>query len=408
VKLRSFGPAFGLLCVWAAQAPSIALAQPIPEFFGVYAVTGGKLVELRPFKEERSPSLTLGNTAIQSPKFTELTGNVEFIIYSQDAAHFSPSIQRLARVIAQDELALSGRVAKRKKLENSWFPLKNKEALRIAPVSANPQMMLRAVPGKPLERGLWVLGFGGHYYLLGVGSNPTSAADCLVQTLQIVTLEYRDCGPGESAQSADAAGGERRGSDSAALQGEWTGALVEGSNSVPITLELKEESAGIGGSFKITSAAGELKEGSEFSIQDSSLSSGGLLTFIVPLGKNPSDWIGCKLALSADTLEGTCREQREGALALPVRFSRQEPVRQTQVARPPRAVDICSRRGTGIVRVDNAALQKKPDFRAERRQFLSLGTEVVLLGVHENDYCEVEVGAARGWVRSVSLKEAER
>ncbi len=72
----------------AASGPSPASAQPVPEFFGVYAVSQGKLIELKLLEHSRSRSMDLigADTLTGLSDINVNDPNVYFIVYREGAA----------------------------------------------------------------------------------------------------------------------------------------------------------------------------------------------------------------------------------------------------------------------------------------------------------------------------------
>lgn len=147
--------AFNYLC----QSNSI-----IPEFYGIYIVSGGKFIEMqdalaqRRLKEQKSfPSSTVGITSLSS---LQASSDSYFLLYSR--GYVSPAdeicLYRLEfRSTLQQTDFFSNKVSY--VAFNAWVA-KKKIPVRIGPVQGHKDL-LKMVPSMPLENGAYCLTFDG-------------------------------------------------------------------------------------------------------------------------------------------------------------------------------------------------------------------------------------------------------
>jgi len=185
------------------QARAAVAVDPLPEFFGVYALVDGQLSEIKPLSRTcylpGYSSGVAGSDLIQCLSLTRLPhGELQFIVFAQNAAsHMKIPARRIARVASEETLDFYRKhVTERRALEGRWFSTDRGEALRVAPVPSNPQLMIRAVPERTLRPGIWALDLDGLLYPFSIGENPEQSADCVVRVVALEGVEYRECQAG--------------------------------------------------------------------------------------------------------------------------------------------------------------------------------------------------------------------
>lgn len=183
-----------LMSTMAASVSPPASAQPVPEFFGVYAVSQGKLIELKLLNHSRSRSMDLigADTLTGLSDISVNDPNVYFIIYREGAASsmtiFLEQMKEV-RYLAPSEFERSGAL---KPVEGSWVGLKVGYNLKVAPLKENPQMMVRAVSPQPIPPGRYGLNIGDSLFDLQIGP-PTES--CVVRQPRESQgrVNYLDC-----------------------------------------------------------------------------------------------------------------------------------------------------------------------------------------------------------------------
>lgn len=196
--LKTFRTLLFLICLLGALPLLASSNPPVPEFFGVYIVTEGELVELGAHPQGSNPGLAIGGAdLLRSISDVRVpNGNIEFVLYSKGAASLMKvPAMRVGRVEFQETLNFSGNgVEGRERFDREfWYPTNQGVHLRIAPMSANPELMVRLVPEQPLEPGVWALSIRGKLYDFQVGPDAKNAADCLVRISHITGVRYRRC-----------------------------------------------------------------------------------------------------------------------------------------------------------------------------------------------------------------------
>jgi hypothetical protein len=194
VSMRSLATRIvALLATGFAAGATAGLAQPVPEFLGVYAVTGGRLVELKPLAGSGLRDMELmggdllkgsSNIAIDDPK-------VYFVIYREGASSVtSMFLEELKQVryTTPDEFSRGGL----QPVEDLWVGTKRGFNLKIAPLKENPQMMVRAVWPEAIPPGRYGLNIGGALFDLQIGAATDS---CVVRQASFAAggAVYTEC-----------------------------------------------------------------------------------------------------------------------------------------------------------------------------------------------------------------------
>jgi hypothetical protein len=173
----------------SGQAPTITLPSqslgfPLPNVYGVYAVSGGQLHELEPLVGRVPDQRVFMSTPVKTPSRTVLPdGRIVFIIYRRDVATSAPD--RVAvRVIAKIFRALSFNAAGQpstKNVDDLWTIRNVSYDFRVAPLGEGSDMLLIrpehddfAFPG-----GRYGLVIKGQAFDFTVAGPVTEAAQCL-------------------------------------------------------------------------------------------------------------------------------------------------------------------------------------------------------------------------------------
>lgn len=180
-----------------------SLADPIPEYLGVYALTNGKLVELSPHPQSGMSGIEVMGAGIWRGLSGPVlgTGNVEFIVYLNHAASMQRiavhRVARVARSIKMKSWGISETTSK--SLDDAYVPTEGRVSMRVAPMEENPSMLIKASPPKELSPGIWALNIGNKYYDFVVGS--IGAAECWERVQKGMDVSYRLCNPSPSDQN---------------------------------------------------------------------------------------------------------------------------------------------------------------------------------------------------------------
>jgi hypothetical protein len=168
----------GIYYVTAGQAQQL----PLPKYYGVFAVQGGRLIELR-----RNPSSDMLYTAIGGADVIQNLsgisfpdGNIRFIV-------FSPQVAGLG--------AGGVRVNYLSRIENAPPPAFHLSTwgwdLHIAPIP-NQSQMVEFVSNYPLRAKHLALIYNG-VYDFEVPNAPDDSHDCVRRLLSIMGADYQPC-----------------------------------------------------------------------------------------------------------------------------------------------------------------------------------------------------------------------
>ena len=125
--------------------PSQSLGFPLPNVYGVYAVSGGQLREIEPLVGRVPDQRVFMSTPIKIPSRTVLPdGRTVFIIYRRDAGTSAPD-RIMVRVIAKISRALTFNAAGQastKNVEDLWTIRNVSYDFRVAPLGEGSDMLL--------------------------------------------------------------------------------------------------------------------------------------------------------------------------------------------------------------------------------------------------------------------------
>ena len=205
-----------LLCVTITFllfcAGNVNAKMPLPEFFGVYALYNGKLIELQlhPKSQYAISGMTMMGADVIS-KLSSITfpeGTIEFIIFRDSATTFNKiPLSKIARINMEANTAWGGDDTK-KRLKNRYHLMREDTNMNVAPLK---NMMVRVVPKNTIPPGIWAVKIGSELYDFVVGSK--ESAECVIRKVGATGVKYIPCSegqktnsfkPGNTAEKADA------------------------------------------------------------------------------------------------------------------------------------------------------------------------------------------------------------
>lgn len=169
----------------------------IPDTYGVYAVTDGHLTPLEPLSVRVPDARVAISSPVSKPEPAPVpSGNLQFVVYHRELATSVPesaSVRVVAKVMQATTFV--GGKPKPVPVEDTWAVRGGAIDLRIAPVSANKEMILirPADPAFTLSPGRYVLMFRNQAYDFSVAGTVSDTAHCLERSdLQDRTV-YSEC-----------------------------------------------------------------------------------------------------------------------------------------------------------------------------------------------------------------------
>ncbi|MBV8369519.1 MAG: hypothetical protein JO036_11420 [Candidatus Eremiobacteraeota bacterium] len=190
----------------------MAVAQAIrtPQFFGVYALVHGKLVELPPV--EIHPGLG-GLAFVDAPPSVDVPGTgIVLLVYQREMASAPPdhvALTRLLRMRSQVFEATPGIASNTRVVDvprRLWTPTDPSISLRVAPVPSKPDMVMLkfADPKYALYSGRWTIKIGAKDYGFNVQDTTGRIAEgCVNDIIQLAIHSLRDCAPGINTPSGE-------------------------------------------------------------------------------------------------------------------------------------------------------------------------------------------------------------
>jgi CBS domain-containing protein len=172
---------------------------PLPDVYGVYAVSGGKLHELEALVVGRVPDQRVFmSTPIKTPSRTVLPdGRVVFIVYRRDVVRSAPE-RLIVRVIAKIRRAMTFNPAgqgSQATVDDSWTIRNVSYDFRVAPLSESPEMLMIRPENVDFEfrPGRYGLVFKDQAYDFTVAGQITDAAQCLERVEAANGTFYSEC-----------------------------------------------------------------------------------------------------------------------------------------------------------------------------------------------------------------------
>jgi hypothetical protein len=184
-----------------APSPTIrpqSAGLPLPNVYGVYAISGGQLNELESLPVRAPDPRVFMSTVIKRPSRTFLPdGQVVFIAFRRDIATSAPD--RVAvRVIAKVARAMTFNPtgpASVAPVDDEWTIRSSSYELRVAPVSENPEMLVfrPETPDFVFPSGRYALVLKGQAFDFTVAGPVTEASHCLERTEGTNGSFYSEC-----------------------------------------------------------------------------------------------------------------------------------------------------------------------------------------------------------------------
>ena len=178
--------------------PTSASSGPLPDVYGVYAISGGKLYELESLAGRVPDPRVFMSAVLKTPSHTLLPdGDVSFIVYRRDIASGAPD-RVTVRVIAQVARAMtftkSGQPVTAK-IEGEWSIRNVSFDYRVAPSSDSPEMILikPETGAAPLAPGRYALVIKGQMFDFTVDGPIAQTAHCLERTEAMNGSFYSEC-----------------------------------------------------------------------------------------------------------------------------------------------------------------------------------------------------------------------
>ena len=185
-----------LLGLLLAFLPAIA-ADPKPQFFGVYAVNGGRLTELLP--PEGRQQYEPGDVTITDPAKAHFSdGKISFLVYRRDVTTSAPEFvnvlieARVARTVAVD---FNKRITKVTPVSGVWKLRIYGYKLRVKPRANRDTIIIQsATPDFSFASGRYALQFNNADYEFVVGSETTADRQhCVDQIVMGGNISYHEC-----------------------------------------------------------------------------------------------------------------------------------------------------------------------------------------------------------------------
>jgi len=185
----------GRITIKAAQSEQPS--WPLPSVYGVYAVSGGQLIELDPLVG-RVPDKVFMTSPISTPSRTRLAdGRIGFIVFRRDVANSPPdriAVRVIAKIKQSLKFARTGK-AETARLDDVWTVRNISYDFRVAPIRENPEMLLLRPENPEFEfaPGRYALVVKGQAYDFAVAGEITETAQCLERTEAANGTFYSEC-----------------------------------------------------------------------------------------------------------------------------------------------------------------------------------------------------------------------
>ena len=171
---------------------------PLPQVYGIYAVSGGKLYELEPLPGRVPDRRVFMSAMITKPSRTIVPdGRISFLAYRRDLASAAPS-RISVRVIAKVHRAMTfdpaGKVAV-SAVDNSWAIRNVEYDLRVSPMNNNPEMILIKPESADfvLSPGRYGMVLNNIAYDFFVSGDAADTVHCLERTVAANGVFYSQC-----------------------------------------------------------------------------------------------------------------------------------------------------------------------------------------------------------------------
>ncbi len=187
----------------AADARTAAVSAgsppfPLPNDYGVYALSGTTLSELYLLQEQVPDKRVAMSTPVNQPSSTILPdGKPKFVVFRRDLVGNTPDridIRVVARVVRALTFDAKGK-ASFSSVSDAWNIRNLSYEFRVRPIAGNPEMLL-VQPGNAdftLPAGRYVLVLKNQGYDFTVAGNITDPSQCLERTDAANGAFYSDC-----------------------------------------------------------------------------------------------------------------------------------------------------------------------------------------------------------------------
>jgi hypothetical protein len=192
--------ALGLLV--STKTPQRATTQeaslPLPDLYGVYAVSNGQLIELETLPGQvPDPRVAMSASIFRPSRITLPSGHIAFIVFRRDIAN-NISERVPIRVVARVKRAMMfGPAGKPRsaEVEDTWTIRNISFDLRVAPIKQNPEMVLLRSENAEfvLPPGRYALVLRGQAYDFTIAGPITEPAQCLERVEAANGSFYHEC-----------------------------------------------------------------------------------------------------------------------------------------------------------------------------------------------------------------------
>src|SRR5262245_11529957 len=182
----------------ATLVPRQSSAFPLPEVYGIYAVSGGRLYGLEPLPGRVLDQRVFMSTPIRTHSRTELPdGQVVFIVYRRDFASSPPdriTVRAIAKIMRAMAFSTAGQ-ANLENVEDTWSIRNVSYEFRVAPLSEGSEMLVIRPEDAEFvfPAGRYGLVIKGQAYDFTVAGPITEPAQCLEETKASNGTFYSEC-----------------------------------------------------------------------------------------------------------------------------------------------------------------------------------------------------------------------
>jgi len=161
-----------------------SLGFPLPNVYGIYAVSGGRLHELEPLVGRVPDQRVFMSTPLKTPSRVVLPdGRAVFIIYRRDGANSAPervSVRVIAKVLRAMTFNTAGQ-ASTKNVQDTWTIRNTSYDFRVAPLGEGSEMLIITPESEDFvfPAGRYGLVIKGQAYDFTIAGPITEPAQCL-------------------------------------------------------------------------------------------------------------------------------------------------------------------------------------------------------------------------------------
>jgi hypothetical protein len=174
-----------------------SLGFPLPNVYGIYAVSGGRLHELEPLVGRVPDQRVFMSTPVKTPSRTVLPdGRTVFVIYRRDAANSAPervSVRVIAKVVR--EMTFNAGHASTTNAQNAWTIRNISYDFRVAPLGEGSELLIIRPESEDFvfPAGRYGLVIKGQAYDFTIAGPITEPAQCLEGIKAENGTFYSDC-----------------------------------------------------------------------------------------------------------------------------------------------------------------------------------------------------------------------